>query len=109
MAWLWLILAGICEVVWALALKFSMGFTKPFPSLVSIVFMALSFGLLALATIKIPISIAYTIWVGIGAAGAYLGGIFIFKEVVSTPQIICFILVMIGVIGLKITSLLAAS
>lgn len=104
LSWVFLIAAGLCEIVWALGLKYSNGLTKPFITIVTIVFMALSVYLLALAVKQIPLSISYTIWVGIGAMGAFLGGIFLFNEKVNTLQMIFFLAIMIGIIGLKMTS-----
>ena len=75
MAWVILILAGIFEVVWAYSMKLSEGFTKLTPSLVTIVFMLLSFGLLAYSMKTLPLGTAYTIWTGIGAVGAFVLGI----------------------------------
>ena len=98
LSWFFLIIAGLCEIVWALGLKYSNGLTKPFITVVTIIFMVLSVYLLALAVKQIPISISYTIWVGIGAMGAFIGGIFLFDEKVTMLQI------MVGIIGLKVTS-----
>jgi len=104
LSWLILILAGICEVVWALGLKISGGLTKPFESIVTIAFMILSIYLLAVAARQIPISISYTVWAGIGAIGTFIGGVFFLGEKVNTYQTIFFILVIVGIIGLKISS-----
>ncbi len=104
LSWIFLITAGICEIVWALGLKYSNGLTKPFITVVTIIFMALSVYLLALAVKHIPLSISYTIWVGIGAMGAFIGGIFLFNEKVNILQIVFFITIMVGIIGLKVTS-----
>ncbi len=107
LSWIYLILAGLCEIVWALALKYSHGFSKPVSSIVTLVFMLVSIYLLALAAKQIPISIAYTVWVGIGALGAFLGGIFLLSEKVSFVQVCFFLLIVIGLIGLKLTALKA--
>lgn len=104
-SWLILILAGLCEIVWALGLKYSDGLKKPFEAFVTIIFMIVSLWLLAVATREIPIGIAYSIWVGIGAIGAFIGGIYLFSEEVSFLQIIFFCIVLVGMIGLKITSI----
>jgi len=105
MSWIFLVLAGICEIVWALALKYSHGFTKPVESIITLVFMLVSIYLLAIAAKEIPISIAYTVWVGIGALGAFLGGIFLLSEKVSFLQVCFFLLIVVGLIGLKLTSI----
>ena len=104
-SWIQLILAGLCEIVWAMGLKFSGGFTKPLATTITIIFMIASFYFLALATRVLPISVAYTIWVGIGALGAFIGGVTILGEKVSLLQCIYFIIIMIGILGLKITSI----
>ncbi len=80
MAWLYLIIAGIFEVVWAMGLKYSQGFAKLFPSFVTLGAMDVSFYLLALATKSLPIGTAYAIWTGIGAIGAVLLGMILFND-----------------------------
>jgi len=103
-SWLILILAGLCEVVWALGLKFSNGLTHVRSSTITIIFMIVSIYLLAIAARHIPIGISYSIWVGIGAVGAFLGGIFLFQEKVNLAQISFFMLILVGVVGLKVCS-----
>jgi quaternary ammonium compound-resistance protein SugE len=76
MAWVFLIFAGLFEIVWAYSMKLSEGFSKLTPSIITIVFMILSFGLLAYAMRTLPLGTAYTIWTGIGAIGSFLVGIF---------------------------------
>lgn len=80
MAWAYLILAGIFEIIWAYSMKMSESFTKLTPSIITIIFMILSFGLLAVAMKTLPLGTAYTVWVGIGAVGAFLIGIFFLNE-----------------------------
>ncbi len=104
MAWVYLIIAGIFEVVWAIGLKYSHGFTKLYPSLITIGGMLISFYLLSLATKSLPLGTAYAIWTGIGALGAVLLGIVLFNEPVNLPRIIFLCLILIGIIGLKITT-----
>ena len=77
MAWIVLVFAGIFEIVWAYSMKLSEGFTKLGPSLITLFFMILSFGLLAYAMKTLPLGTAYTIWTGIGAVGSFLVGIFV--------------------------------
>ena len=79
MAWVFLIFAGLFEIVWAYSMKLSEGFSKLTPSIITIVFMILSFGLLAYAMRTLPLGTAYTIWTGIGAIGSFLGGDFYFR------------------------------
>ena len=104
-SWIILFIAGVCEVVWALGLKFSHGLTKPLESIVTVVFMILSMYLLAVAARQIPIGIAYTVWVGIGAIGAFIGGIALFGEKVTAAQLMFFVIVIIGLVGLKLSSI----
>jgi quaternary ammonium compound-resistance protein SugE len=109
MAWAYLLIAGLCEVIWALSMKFTDGFTKLYPSIFTIIFMAISLYLLTLSTRYIPISIAYTVWVGIGAVGAALGSLLILKESISILQVLFIILIIIGVIGVKLAHILNCS
>ncbi len=104
MAWVYLIIAGIFEVVWAIGLKYSHGFTKLYPSLITLGGMVISFYLLSLASKTLPIGTAYAIWTGIGAFGAVLLGIFLFNEPVNILRIAFLCLILIGILGLKITS-----
>lgn len=104
MAWIYLITAGVFEVIWAMGLKYSHGFTKLQPSLITFVGMIISFYLLSLATKSLPIGTAYAIWTGIGAFGAVLLGIILFNEPVNIMRIVFLCLLMIGILGLKFTS-----
>ncbi|CAI1034449.1 Quaternary ammonium compound-resistance protein sugE [Serratia quinivorans] len=104
MAWLYLLLAGVFEVVWATAMKESHGFTRLYPSLVTIFFMLLSFGLLSVSMKTLPLGTSYTIWVGIGAIGAFIVGITMFGEAVNTLRIVAALLILSGVILLKVAT-----
>lgn len=104
MAWVYLIIAGVFEVVWAIGLKYSHGFTRLYPSLITIGGMLISFYLLSLATKSLPLGTAYAIWTGIGALGAVLLGIVLFNEPLNISRIIFLCLILIGIIGLKITA-----
>ncbi len=104
MAWVYLLIAGVLEVVWAMGLKYSHGFTKLYPSLITICGMVISFYLLSLATKSLPIGTAYAIWTGIGALGAVLLGIFLFNEPVNILRIAFLFLILVGILGLKLTS-----
>lgn len=104
MAWLFLVLAGVFEVVWASAMKESHGFSRLIPSLITITFMLLSFGLLAYAMKTLPLGTAYTIWVGIGAVGAFVVGITMFGEALNFIRLIAAGLIVTGVIMLKIAA-----
>lgn len=104
MNWLYLVIAGIFEVVWAIGLKFSHGFTKLYPSIITIIGMIISFYLLALATKTLPIGTAYAIWTGIGALGTVILGIVFFNEPLNIVRLFFVLLILVGIIGLKITS-----
>ena len=104
MAWVYLIIAGIFEVVWAIGLKSSNGFTRLYPSLITLGGMIISFYLLAQATKTLPIGTAYTIWTGIGALGAVLMGIIIYNEAFTVSRIVFLCLILVGILGLKLTS-----
>ncbi|MEN6462990.1 MAG: quaternary ammonium compound efflux SMR transporter SugE [Syntrophomonas sp.] len=104
MAWIYLIIAGVFEVVWAMGLKYSHGFTKLLPSLITMGGMVVSFYLLSLAAKSIPIGTAYAIWTGSGALGAVLLGIFLFNEPISILRIVFLCLILVGILGLKFTS-----
>lgn len=107
--WVMLLIAGLLEVVWAGALPLTKGFTKAGPSALVITAMIASMWLLATATRSIPISVAYPIWVGIGAAGAYLAGVLILKEPVRPVQIVLLMVLLGAVVGLKLTTPKAAT
>lgn len=104
MAWIYLVLAGVFEVVWASAMKQSDGFTKLTPSVITIVTMLISFGLLAVAMKSLPLGTAYAIWTGIGAVGAFCVGIFLLGEAASLFRIVSVGLILAGLIGLKISA-----
>lgn len=104
MAWFVLILAGIFEVVWAYSMKLSDGFTKLTPSLVTLVFMLLSFGLLAYAMKTLPLGTAYTIWTGIGAIGSFIVGIVILGEPASAMRMFAAVLIVSGLVLMKLAT-----
>ncbi|MGC4017943.1 MAG: quaternary ammonium compound efflux SMR transporter SugE [Muricomes sp.] len=104
MPWVYLTIAGIFEVVWAIGLKYSHGFTKLIPSIVTIVGMIISFYLLALATKTLPIGTAYAVWTGIGALGTVILGIVFFHEPLTLLRVLFLFMILIGILGLKITS-----
>ncbi|NOD63480.1 MULTISPECIES: multidrug efflux SMR transporter [unclassified Ruegeria] len=102
MAWIMLLIAGILEVVWAGAMKQSAGFTRLLPTAIMGVSMIGSFGLLALAMRELPLSTAYTIWVGIGAVGAFVVGITLLGEAVTPLRILAALLIIAGIITMKL-------
>lgn len=102
MAWIMLIAAGIFEIVWAFSMKQSSGFTKLFPSLVTVAGMAVSFFLLAASMRTLPLGTAYTIWTGIGAIGAFVVGIAFLGEPVSAMRIVAAVLIVAGLVFMKL-------
>ncbi len=104
MAWIVLIFAGIFEIVWAYFMKLSDGFTKLTPSILTIFFMVLSFGLLAYAMRSLPLGAAYTIWTGIGAVGSFLVGIFVLGEPASAMRMLAAVLIISGLVLMKLSS-----
>ena len=104
MAGVVLILAGLFEIVWAYSMKLSEGFTKLTPSLITLFFMVLSFGLLAYAMKTLPLGTAYTIWTGIGAIGSFLVGIFILGEPATAMRMLAAILIVSGLVLMKLSS-----
>lgn len=104
MAWVYLILAGICEIGWAYGLKYSEGFTKPVVSIVTVAVMILSFILLSQAMKTLPLGTAYGIWTGIGAAGTAILGIVFLNEPRDLVRILCILMIVAGVVGLKVFS-----
>ncbi|WP_304608396.1 DMT family transporter [Pontibacter anaerobius] len=104
MAWFYLILAGICEIGWAFGLKYSEGFTKLGVSVITVIVMILSFVLLSQAMKTLPLGTAYAIWTGIGAAGTAILGIVFLNEPRDLIRILCILLIVAGVVGLKVFS-----
>ena len=104
MAWLYLFIAGVFETAWAIGLKYSAGFTKFGPSVFTVVAMMVSLYLLALALRTIPVGTGYAVWTGIGTVGAAIVGILLFNESRETARILCILLIVAGIIGLKLTS-----
>lgn len=104
MAWVYLVIAGVFEVVWAVAMKFSEGFTRLVPSIVTLLGMGVSFAFLSKATKLIPLGTAYAVWTGIGAVGAVIVGILVFKEPAGAWRLAFVGCILLGIIGLKLTS-----
>lgn len=105
MAWIYLIIASIFEITWAIGLKYSEGLSRLVPSAITIAAMLLSFVFLAQATKHLPIGMAYAIWTGIGAAGTAIYGMLFFNEPRELVRILCVLLIVAGVIGLRFTSM----
>ena len=104
MAWIYLIIAGVLEIVWAFSMKQSAGFTKLGPSVVTIVTMIASFALLSLSMKTLPLGTAYTIWTGIGAVGAFAVGILVLGEQASALRMVAAVLIVSGLVLMKIAS-----
>ena len=104
MAWIFLVLAGLLEIVWAVGLKSSQGFTKPLASTVTVVAMAGSIWLLALALKQLPLGTGYAVWVGIGAFGTALLGMVLFGEPATPARLFFLALLVTAIAGLKVTA-----
>lgn len=104
MAWIFLLLAGGLEVVWAFLMKASDGFTKPWPTIGTIAFMVVSFGLLSMAMKTLPLGTAYAIWTGIGAVGAFVVGVMVLGEALTPMRIGGVALIVSGLVVLKLAS-----
>ena len=104
MAWIVLVLAGVFEIVWAYAMKLSEGFTRLTPSIMTVIFMMLSFSLLTYDMRTLPLGTAYTIWTGIGAVGSFLVGVFILGEPASAMRMLAAILIISGLVLMKLSS-----
>lgn len=104
MAWIYLTIAGLLEIVWAFSMKQSDGFTRPAASAVTIVAMIASFALLSLSMKSLPLGTAYTIWTGIGAVGAFVVGVAILGEQASATRIVAALLIVAGLLLMKTAS-----
>jgi quaternary ammonium compound-resistance protein SugE len=104
MAWILLIIAGVLEVVWAFTMKQSYGFTRVLPTVITILMMIASFGLLSVSMKTLPLGTAYTVWTGIGAIGAFLVGITVLGEQVSVMRAAAAILIVSGLVLMKLST-----
>ncbi|HHX8484628.1 DMT family transporter [Vibrio diabolicus] len=104
MAWGILFIAGLCEVAWAVGLKYSQGFTKLAASGFTVTFMVLSFWLLGIALRTLPLGIAYGVWVGIGAIGTAIVSTYIFNEPATLIKLLSLLLIVAGIAGLKLSA-----
>ncbi len=102
MQWIILLFAGLFEVGWAIAMKYSNGFTVLLPSVITAVGYIASAIFLSLALRHLPLGTAYAMWTGMGIVGTSILGVFLFQEKLSVPQVICVILILVGIIGLKL-------
>lgn len=103
-AWIYLTIAGLLEICWAVGLKYSDGFSKLLPSIFTVTTLALSMFLLAKAAQTLPIGTSYAIWVGIGAFGTAILGVVLFKEPASALRLVFLTMLLISIVGLKMTA-----
>jgi quaternary ammonium compound-resistance protein SugE len=104
MAWIYIVIAGLFECGWAIGIKYTEGFTKIVPSFLTISAMAISFWLLSIAMKTIPVGTAYAVWTGIGAVGVAVLGMILLGESRDIMRIICLLLIVSGIVGLKLVS-----
>ena len=104
MAWIYLTIAGLFEIGWAIGLKYTEGFTRLLPSLWTIASMILSIVLLGLALKTLPVGTAYAVWTGIGAVGTAALGIYLFAEPATVARLLCIGLILSGIVGLKLVT-----
>ncbi|MES2340154.1 MAG: quaternary ammonium compound efflux SMR transporter SugE [Pseudomonadota bacterium] len=102
MAWLILFVAGLCEIGWAVGLKYTEGFTRPWPTVLTGVSLIASMALLGIAVKSLPLGTAYAVWTGIGAVGTVILGIVLFKEPVTVARLVSVGLILAGIAGLKL-------
>jgi len=103
-AWIFLLIAGLMEVVWAIGLKYTRGFSRPLPSAVTLAAMLGSFLFLSRALVTLPVGTAYAVWTGIGAVGTAALGIVLFREPATAARLICIGLIVAGILGLKLAA-----
>ncbi|MGE6108955.1 quaternary ammonium compound efflux SMR transporter SugE [Aeromonas sobria] len=102
MSWILLLVAGLFEVAWAIGLKYTEGFSRPLPTLLTLGAMGVSVLLLAMAVKQLPLGTAYAVWTGIGAVGTVLMGIWLFNEPATLARVLCLLLIIGGILGLKV-------
>ncbi|WP_017938690.1 quaternary ammonium compound efflux SMR transporter SugE [Zestomonas thermotolerans] len=103
MSWIILFFAGLFEVAWAVGLKYTEGFTRPLPTLLTVAAMLVSLGLLGLAMKQLPLGTAYAVWTGVGAVGTVIAGILLFGESVALLRLASVALIVTGLVGLKLS------
>ena len=102
-SWVVLFIAGMFEVAWSVGLKYSHGFSRLWPSAFTVATMTLSFVCLSFALKKLPLSVSYAVWTGIGIAGTAVLGMFLFGEAMNTQKAVCIALILAGIAGLRLT------
>ena len=103
-AWVLLVVAGLFEVAWAIGLKYTVGFTKPVPTVLTITAMVISMGLLGVVARQLPIGTAYAVWTGIGVFGTAVLGMYLFGESMAPLRLLCLAFIITGIVGLKLTT-----
>lgn len=104
LAWVLLVVAGLFEVAWAIGLKYTAGFSKPVPTLLTVAAMVISMGLLGVVARQLPIGTAYAVWTGIGVFGTAVLGMYLFGESMAPLRLLCLAFIITGIIGLKLTT-----
>ena len=104
MGWVSLLMAGVLEIVWVLGLKYSDGFTRLWPSLLTLAAIAMSFALLGWSLKSVPFGTAYAVWTGVGAVGAAVAGIMLFGESANSARVACLVLIVAGTVGLRLVT-----
>lgn len=104
MNWILLVIAGLCEVAWAIGLKYTEGFTRPLPTVGTISAMLISIWLLGIAMKSLPVGTAYAVWVGIGAVGTAILGIILLNESANAARLVSLGLIVAGIVGLKLAT-----
>ena len=104
MAWIYLVVAGLFEVGWAIGLKYTEGFTKPLPTAFTLLSLVISIGLLGLSLNTLPVGTAYAVWTGIGTVGTVVLGIVLLGDSASALRLACLGLIVAGIVGLKVLS-----
>lgn len=104
MSWVYLFIAGLFEIGWAIGLKYTHGFTRLVPTVLTAISMALSLGLLGIALKTLPVGTAYAVWTGVGAVGTAILGIYLLNEPATVGRLVCIGLIVSGIIGLKVVS-----
>ena len=104
MSWVYLFVAGLFEIGWAIGLKYTNGFTRLVPTLLTAISMAISLGLLGIALKTLPVGTAYAIWTGVGAVGTAILGVYLLGEPATVGRIVCIGLIVSGIVGLKAVS-----
>jgi len=104
MNWIILVVAGLLEVGWAIGLKYTEGFSRLWPSVATLIAMALSLGLLGVAMKSLPVGTAYAVWVGVGAIGTAILGIAFFNEPANAGRLLSLALILAGIVGLKLST-----